>query len=67
MLAADYSVISCPFFTLLLRSALEQKKAEEEKQFGSIDYDAPIPSDNKTIGFGTKVQVFFSSTSMLDL
>ncbi|KAK7293997.1 hypothetical protein RJT34_16880 [Clitoria ternatea] len=39
------------------RSALEQKKAEEDKQFGAIDYDAPIPSDNKTIGFATKVGI----------
>lgn len=39
------------------RSALEQKKAEEEKEFGAIDYDAPIPSDNKTIGLGTKIGV----------
>jgi hypothetical protein len=44
---------------MLLRSALEQKKAEEIKEFGPIDYDAPISSDNnnnKTIGFGAKVQ-----------
>ncbi|KAG5026222.1 hypothetical protein AAZX31_08G221600 [Glycine max] len=39
------------------RSALEQKKAEEEKEFGAIDYGAPIPSDNKTIGLGTKIGV----------
>lgn len=39
------------------RSALEQKKAEEEKEFGAIDYDAPISSDNKTIGFGTKIGI----------
>ncbi|TKY64710.1 hypothetical protein E2542_SST14608 [Spatholobus suberectus] len=39
------------------RSALEQKKAEGEKEFGAIDYDAPISSDNKTIGFGTKIGV----------
>ncbi|RDX93399.1 hypothetical protein CR513_24350, partial [Mucuna pruriens] len=39
------------------RSALEQKKADQEKQFGAIDYDAPISSDNKTIGFGTKIGV----------
>lgn len=37
------------------RSALEQKKAEEEKEFGAIDYDAPIESEKKTIGLGTKV------------
>lgn len=45
---------------MLLRSALEQKKVEEKKEFGAIDYDAPISSDKKTIGFGTKVQGFFS-------
>ncbi|GAU16154.1 hypothetical protein TSUD_297840, partial [Trifolium subterraneum] len=40
------------------RSALEQKKAEQNKEFGPIDYDAPISSDNnKTIGFGTKVGI----------
>ncbi|XP_027344735.1 uncharacterized protein LOC113857162 isoform X2 [Abrus precatorius] len=39
------------------RSALEQKKAEEEKEFGAIDYDAPTSSDNKTIGLGTKIGV----------
>lgn len=41
------------------RSALEQKKTEEKKQFGAIDYDdAPISiSDNKTIGFATKVGI----------
>ncbi|KAL5160170.1 hypothetical protein HKD37_07G017750 [Glycine soja] len=41
----------------LLRSALEQKMAEEEKEFGAIDYDAPIPSNNTTIGVGTKIGV----------
>ncbi|PNX98807.1 tetratricopeptide repeat-containing protein [Trifolium pratense] len=39
------------------RSALEQKKADQKKQFGPIDYDAPISSDNKTISFGTKVGI----------
>ncbi|XP_004507566.1 uncharacterized protein [Cicer arietinum] len=39
------------------RSALEQKKVEEKKEFGAIDYDAPISSDKKTIGFGTKVGI----------
>ncbi|XP_028791068.1 uncharacterized protein LOC114746957 isoform X2 [Neltuma alba] len=38
------------------RSALEQKQAEEEKQFGAIDYDSPN-SDDKTIGLGTKIGV----------
>ncbi|KAL1205682.1 hypothetical protein V5N11_001383 [Cardamine amara subsp. amara] len=39
------------------RSALEQKKTEEVKEFGPIDYDAPVKSDQKTIGLGTKVGV----------
>ncbi|CAJ2656575.1 unnamed protein product [Trifolium pratense] len=40
------------------RSALDQKKADQKKQFGPIDYDAPISSDNnKTISFGTKVGI----------
>ncbi|WJX42572.1 hypothetical protein P8452_29789 [Trifolium repens] len=39
------------------RSALDQKKAEQIKEFGPIDYDAPISSDNKTIGFGTKLGI----------
>lgn len=41
----------------ILRSALEQKKAEEIKEFGPIDYDAPIESEKKTIGLGTKVKL----------
>ncbi|KAH9668100.1 TPR REGION domain-containing protein [Citrus sinensis] len=39
------------------RSALEQKKAEEIKEFGPIDYDAPIETEKKTIGLGTKIGV----------
>ncbi|XP_037493514.1 uncharacterized protein LOC105646135 isoform X2 [Jatropha curcas] len=39
------------------RSALEQKKADEIKEFGPIDYDAPVESDKKTIGLGTKIGV----------
>ncbi|KFK42275.1 hypothetical protein AALP_AA2G234800 [Arabis alpina] len=42
------------------RSALEQKKTVEVKEFGPIDYDAPVSpvqSDQKTIGLGTKVGV----------
>lgn len=42
--------------TTILRAALEQKKAEEEKEFGAIDYDVPIESEKKTIGIGTKVR-----------
>ena len=41
----------------LLRAALEQKKADEEKEFGAIDYDAPVESEKKTIGLGTKVRL----------
>lgn len=41
---------------MLLRAALEQKKTEEQKEFGAIDYDAPVESEKKTtIGLGTKV------------
>lgn len=39
------------------RSALDQKKAEEEKEFGAIDYDAPVNSESSTIGLGTKIGV----------
>lgn len=37
------------------RSALEKKKTEVVNEFGPIDYDAPVQSDQKTIGLGTKV------------
>lgn len=40
------------------RSALEQKKTEEVKEFGPIDYDAPVKSDEKTIGLGTQVHIY---------
>ncbi|KAJ4884717.1 Tetratricopeptide repeat (TPR)-like superfamily protein [Raphanus sativus] len=39
------------------RSALEKKKTEVVNEFGPIDYDAPVQSDQKTIGLGTKVGV----------
>ncbi|OVA01684.1 Tetratricopeptide repeat-containing domain [Macleaya cordata] len=39
------------------RSALKQRKVEESKQFGTIDYDAPVESEKNTIGLGTKVGV----------
>ncbi|XP_031249397.1 uncharacterized protein LOC116107231 [Pistacia vera] len=39
------------------RSAVEQKKEEKEREFGAIDYDAPIESDKKTIGLGIKIGV----------
>ncbi|KAH7664207.1 TPR-like protein [Dioscorea alata] len=39
------------------RSALEQKKREENKIYQAIDYDAPIESEQGTIGIGTKVGV----------
>ncbi|ONM52846.1 Tetratricopeptide repeat (TPR)-like superfamily protein [Zea mays] len=38
-------------------SALEKKKAEENKDYQAIDYDAPIESDKSTIGFGTRVGI----------
>jgi len=49
-------------FSTPRRSALEQKKAEEQKEFGAIDYDAPISSDDKTIGLPTKVPLLLSTT-----
>uniref|UniRef100_A0A0E0IQ18 Uncharacterized protein n=1 Tax=Oryza nivara TaxID=4536 RepID=A0A0E0IQ18_ORYNI len=39
------------------RSALEKKKADENKNYQAIDYDAPIESDKSTIGFGTRVGI----------
>lgn len=39
----------------MIRSALEQKKVEEEKKFGAIDYDAPVEPKSSTVGLGTKV------------
>ncbi|CDY57945.1 BnaA07g38440D [Brassica napus] len=41
------------------RSALEKKKTEVVNEYGPIDYDAPAPvqTDQKTIGLGTKVGV----------
>ncbi|XP_055828958.1 uncharacterized protein LOC129896978 isoform X2 [Solanum dulcamara] len=39
------------------RSALQQKKTEEEKANGAIDYDAPVESRSTTIGLGTKIGV----------
>ncbi|KAK3411209.1 uncharacterized protein LOC104423277 isoform X2 [Eucalyptus grandis] len=39
------------------RSAIEQKKVDEMKGFGAIDYDAPVETDDKTIGLGTKIGV----------
>ncbi|KAL0354362.1 UNVERIFIED_CONTAM: hypothetical protein Sradi_3883100 [Sesamum radiatum] len=37
--------------------ALEQKKAEEQKEYGAIDYDAPTETNSNTIGLGTKIGV----------
>lgn len=42
-------------FLQLWRSALEQKKAEEKKVIGAIDYDAPTENNSSSIGLGTKV------------
>ncbi|CAD5165994.1 unnamed protein product [Musa acuminata subsp. malaccensis] len=39
------------------RSALEQKKAEENKNYQAIDYDPSIEPEQNTIGLGTKVGV----------
>lgn len=39
------------------RSALEKKKTVVVNKFGPIDYDAPVQTDQKTIGLGTKVGV----------
>lgn len=47
------------FYYVLYRSALEKKKAEENKDYQAIDYDAPIESDKSTIGFGTRVSIYF--------
>lgn len=49
LLFVDYS------FFKNFRSAIQQKKAEEEKQYGAIDYDAPIEPKSGTLGLGTKV------------
>ncbi|KAM3245750.1 putative protein isoform X1 [Capsicum annuum] len=39
------------------RLALQQKKTEEAKAYGAIDYDAPVESRSTTIGLGTKIGV----------
>lgn len=39
------------------RGALQLKQAEEKKEFGPIDYDAPPEPEKKTIGAGTKIGV----------
>ena len=52
------------FFYVLYRSALEKKKAEENKDYQAIDYDAPIESDKTTIGFGTRVSICFMDCLM---
>ncbi|XP_019198475.1 PREDICTED: uncharacterized protein LOC109192338 [Ipomoea nil] len=39
------------------RSALEQKKVEEETKFGAIDYDAPVEPKSSNVGLGTKIGV----------
>lgn len=39
------------------RSALEQRKADVSKEYGSIDYDAPVESEQNKIGLGTKIGV----------
>ncbi|XP_076919507.1 uncharacterized protein LOC143580334 [Bidens hawaiensis] len=39
------------------RSALNQKKAEEQNMYGTIDYDAPVASEPDKVGLGTKIGV----------
>lgn len=55
-----YIIIKLITFTLncMHRSALEKKKADENKIYQAIDYDAPVESEQSTIGFGTKVSDF---------
>lgn len=51
---------------MLLRTALEQKKADEKKEYGAIDYDTPVESEEKTIGLGTKVEILQLSDAYSD-
>ncbi|CAL5376032.1 unnamed protein product [Camellia sinensis] len=39
------------------RSALEQKKIDESKEYRAIDYDAPVESDPSTTGLSTKIGI----------
>ncbi|KAL8043657.1 hypothetical protein ABFX02_09G128049 [Erythranthe guttata] len=39
------------------KSALEQKKTEEKKDYLAIDYDAPSETNSSTVGLGTKIGV----------
>ncbi|XP_058199173.1 uncharacterized protein LOC131314503 [Rhododendron vialii] len=39
------------------RSALEQKRIDESKEYESIDYDALVESDRSTVGLGTKIGI----------
>ncbi|XP_078169648.1 tetratricopeptide repeat (TPR)-like superfamily protein [Carex rostrata] len=39
------------------KSAIEKKNTEQKQSYQAIDYDAPIESDQKTIGIGTKVGI----------
>lgn len=50
---------SSNLYYFLYRSALEKKKADENKNYQAIDYDAPIESDKSTIGFGTRVSIYY--------
>ncbi|THG20079.1 hypothetical protein TEA_000632 [Camellia sinensis var. sinensis] len=40
-----------------IRSALEQKKIDESKEYRAIDYDAPVESDPSTTGLSTKIGI----------
>ncbi|XP_027168297.1 uncharacterized protein LOC113768224 isoform X4 [Coffea eugenioides] len=37
------------------RSALQQKQAEEEEQYGAIDYETPTVPTSNAVGLGTKI------------
>ncbi|XP_042447749.1 uncharacterized protein LOC122032514 isoform X3 [Zingiber officinale] len=54
---ASFDQIFLEKVEVVRRSAMEQKKAEEDKISQAIDYDGPVVSEENTIGFGTKVGV----------
>ncbi|XP_042449403.1 uncharacterized protein LOC122034287 [Zingiber officinale] len=54
---ASFDQIFLEKVEVVRRSAMEQKKAEEDKISQAIDYDGPVVSEENTIGFATKVGV----------
>ncbi|XP_071901223.1 uncharacterized protein [Coffea arabica] len=42
-------------FAHICVSSLQQKKAEEEEQYGAIDYETPTVPTSNTVGLGTKI------------